>query len=292
MPSTPQTIALIQTSLNGLGTIEEPPLKLDGVHGPLTNRAIELWQLEADLVPDGAINDALLDSFCEGLCLDLVGDPDWGAYFKHLYGADAMLTTAQTAPGHPGTFLPIGILVGHTAGPKERKHVNVVELRDGDKEKPGPRIHFAVSRDGGVDQITNGRATHAKPGDAKALSRILRGEAPRKSPEDDSSIGDPFFYGVTVDYFGDEPRFDGQAQSLVLVLAMWCYAWGWDPEVRILGGKEWTLTRVDPGFTDMTVLREQVAEVVDGFDAQADTEAGSLRCPHCDGHLLLIPVAD
>ena len=191
--------------------------------------------------------------------LDTVGDPRWDLVFRRIYPG-ARVEKVPLMPAVSGSFLPEGVIVHHTAGPKGRKKIDVEALAHGRPDLSGPLANVGISRDGSVSWITNGRAHHAGEGSSKALARV-RGDCGVLIPvePDDGTYGNSYFFGIEIDNSGrvDDPYPQDQVLAAAQVAALLCYFWKWPPLTRVLGHKEWTRRKVDPSF-DMDDFRGRV----------------------------------
>lgn len=289
MPSvlpTTQTVALLQARL---GAALGRDVMIDGMAGPLTVQAIaDFWESVGRKGRPARVDDpALLPALLPALTMDPHGDPGWG--FHARFRGCAMHTPVERpVPGVSGYFLPVGILVHHTAGPADRQRIPFERMAKGRSDLSGPLCNFAVSRDGRADTITHGRAHHAGSGDGAVLADLNAGiDAGTRKPTSDGVSGNSFFYGIEVDHTGKvgEGIPVQQLNLAVRLCAVLCAAWGWDPFVRVLGHLEWTRRKNDPAFIQMEMFREEVAKAMQRNPLN-HRPTGDVVCPCCGSTLV------
>lgn len=280
-----QAIALIQTRLR----IEVVPgLVCDGIAGPRTEAAIAHFWQKLGRSREARIDDvALLPTLLPGLVVDRHGDPSWGFYARHRGVRLHPESRGKQVPGVHGAFHPKGVLIHHTAGPAGRVHCPFERFAEGREDLSGPIVQFTTSRDGTGDAITHGRAHHAGKGDAAVLTAMEVGApAGKLKPTEDSIQGNTHLYGIEVDHTGhaDEPIGHDQLATTVAIAAMWCQAWGWAPEVHVIGHLEWTRRKRDPVFVSMDVFRGMVRNHI--YENPLDMRPQAAVCPCCGSTLI------
>lgn len=271
VPLTRQTIALCQTQLN---LRYNALLEVDGAQNEVLRSAIRFWQREAGADPTGRVDDAVR-GLLPGLDVDPYGDPSWDRYHAHLFGDHAAKPRSMPIRGTRGSFIPRGICVHHTAGARDTPPEF---LKAGRPDVSGPLYCFSANRTGTIDAISNGRTHNAGRGDSRVFSAMIDGRAFPK-PEADNLQGNDLFYGVVLEHSGkaSEPVVDAARERMVELCAMWCNAWGWSPESRIVGHREWTKRKADPIFG------------TDEFRASTTAALASLRDRLSRGHGLVHP---
>jgi hypothetical protein len=127
----------------------------------------------------------------------------------------------------------------------------------GRSDLPGPLAQFGLNDDGTVDVIGCGRANHAGTGDPNVLAAV-RDETyvdyPPK-PTLKGYDGNGRFYGVETYYSGS--HVPAQYDAMVNLAAAICDAHGWTAK-SVIGHKEWSYTKPDPGSVDMAKFRRDV----------------------------------
>jgi hypothetical protein len=240
---TQQTIALIQVRLG---------IKADGVLGPKTFEALKAQGLEL------SVREHPSPEFWARLGLELetddFGNPDWSL-------------ESQVEAGVDGSFVPIGVMVHHTAGPRGRVTFSLDALkmfRVGRPDLAGPLANVFIDRCGQAFWMTNGRANHAGAGSSRVLEavRVDRPTLPRPDPDD--TYGNSHFFGIELDNCGhDEPYPKVQIDTAVRIVACWCRAFKWNPLTRVIGHEEWTRRKTDPSYS-MADFRAAVAKHLQG----------------------------
>lgn len=166
--------------------------------------------------------------------------------------------TEHNRNGH-GSFSDVhGVMIHHT-GDDATDDADFRVLWNGRSDLPGPLCHVGIRDNGTVELISSGRANHAGIGDAVVLDRVIAenyGDAPPK-PRSDSVDGNANFYGAELMYSGSHAPTDAQLRSAVSWAACLCDFHGWN-EKSVIGHKEWTRRKVDPGGITMTHFRELV----------------------------------
>jgi hypothetical protein len=251
-----QTIALVQYRLG-----HPSP---DGVEDEFTQQAISAQRKNLGLKEGSLVDIALVRSMfnvpmdpvwanmsIDPRVLDVNGDPAWGRLFPGNFKA------MHGVRGVSGSFVPHGVIVHHTAGPRGRTRINRTVLTQGRPDLRGPLVQVGVSRDGFVDFITNGRANHAGAGVSAVLENVKKNGAPIHPGDVDDAYGNSSFLGIEIDNAGvDEPYPEAQIEAAVEVVVMWCKAFGWSAN-RVIGHREWTRRKIDPSL-DIGLFRERV----------------------------------
>ena len=230
-----QAIALIQTRVGGL--------IVDGIDGEKTREKVKGDPFK------------VFSEITGGMSLDCNGDPDWAEW---LGSFDTVADKTIGEDGVSGSFIPKGVMIHHTAGPKGRERINEDVLRNGRPGIRGPLVQIGISRDGSASFITNGRAQHAGHGWGGALT--FPPEPRKPFPLIDDTYGNSHFIGIEIDNSGqpDDVYPLKQMQRAARIASSICRVWGWGAN-SVLGHKEWTRRKVDPSF-DMVVFRESVKE--------------------------------
>lgn len=167
---------------------------------------------------------------------------------------------------HAGPWGPMhGLVVHHTADDA----LDAADLRlvtRGRRDLPGPLAQFGCDDEGTVWLVGWGRANHAGGGDPGVLRAVIGesyGDYPPRPREHEgspgSTDGNRSFYGVETFYSGAEPPTAAARRSLVLLSAAICDHHGWSAK-SVIGHKEWSDQKTDPGHVDMKVFRSTVAQ--------------------------------
>lgn len=155
-------------------------------------------------------------------------------------------------------FGPVyGFMVHHT-GDDAPDSADRNVIVNGRSDLPGPLAQFGLNDDGTVDVIGHGRANHAGLGDSDVLAAVRDesyGTYPPKPNERDFD-GNGRFYGVETYYSGGHAP--AQYAAMVNLAAAICDAHGWTAK-SVIGHKEWTASKWDPGAVDMARFRSDVA---------------------------------
>lgn len=164
----------------------------------------------------------------------------------------------------PGSFAPVGITIHHTGSDGGQNspsydHFLFVEGRPAEGI-PGPLCQATDEMDGDVIQGAIGRANHAGSGSSRTLALIKADKAPLTGtikPGPDDTNGNGWMYGIEVKFDGGQPMTAKQYDSVVRWCAAICDFYGWTAG-SIVGHKEWSSRKPDPGSTDMAKFRRDV----------------------------------
>lgn len=171
--------------------------------------------------------------------------------------------------GH-GDFQPIGFMVHHT-GDDAPDDADFRVVWGGRSDLPGPLCHFGGRDDGSVDLCSAGRANHAGSGDSRVYDALVRSR-PLPAPTLKNADGNTRFYGHETYYSGGHRPV--QYAAMVSVAAAICDAHGW-PASRVIGHREWTNTKIDPGSVSMTQFRADVAARIKAVNAAVSSSGDS-----------------
>lgn len=173
-----------------------------------------------------------------------VNEPDgWKTHNRNAHG--------KWGPVH-------GIIIHHT-GDDAPDNLDFKILWKGRSDLPGPLCHWGMRDNGEIDQIGNGRANHAGMGASKVLDAVISeifGDYPPR-PVADTEDGNQHFYGQETYFSGGRPMTNAAYNSTIRACAAICEFHGWT-EKSVIGHKEWTSRKPDPGRTDMAELRRDV----------------------------------
>lgn len=166
-------------------------------------------------------------------------------------------------------FGPVnGFLIHHTGDDApDINDRNVIV--NGRKDLPGPLAHAGCRDDGVIELVTTGRANHAGGGDPDVLQAVINesyGDYPpptdKHQGETGAVDGNDRFYGLECYYSGSHKMTEEQYKSAVGWGAAICDFHGWSAKSGI-GHKEWSDYKIDPGFVDMKVYRQDVQRMLD-----------------------------
>lgn len=127
---------------------------------------------------------------------------------------------------------------------------------------PAPLANFTVDMDGDVHIGAIGRANHAGRGSSRTYNHILNEDYPGYTQTiapgpDDFADGNGSYYGFECKYDGGQPMTNAMWNSLVRANAAICDHYGWTA-LSVLGHKEHTSRKNDPGNVSMPILRNAI----------------------------------
>ncbi len=167
---------------------------------------------------------------------------------------------------HVGPWGPVHGLVVHHTGDDADDAVDLRLVTRGRAGLPGPLCHFGCDDGGTIWLIGWGRANHAGGGDPRVLRAVVEesyGDYPPKPHEHTGSAGstdgNDNFYGVETFYNGAQAPTGNARRSLLLLSAAICDHHGWSAK-SVIGHKEWSDWKSDPGHVDMKAFRTALAE--------------------------------
>lgn len=183
----------------------------------------------------------------------------WHVPFRQVAGWET-----RNRDGSHGPWGPVnGFVVHHTGDDAPDANERAV-LVNGRSDLPGPLAQFGLDHEGVVELIGNGRCNHAGGGDPQVLNEVIHESyagypsAPRyHEGSAGAADGNTHFYGVETYYSGAHAMTAAQMSSLVLLLAAICDAHKWSAK-SVIGHKEWSDWKSDPGHLDMRLLRNAV----------------------------------
>lgn len=196
---------------------------------------------------------------------------------------------------HVGAWGPVhGLVIHHTAD-DALDQVDLRTITRGRPGLPGPLSHFGCDDQGTIWLVAWGRANHAGGGDPRVLRAVIEesyDDYPPKPREHTGSAGstdgNDNFYGVETFYSGTRPPTAAARRSLVLLSAAICDHHGWSAK-SVIGHKEWSDQKSDPGQVDMRAFRNTVAQQlrhgpppIDGTDIYLDRARRRLKAAYDD----------
>jgi hypothetical protein len=157
-----------------------------------------------------------------------------------------------------------GVVIHHTGSDAQSESYDEWLFTVGrpDEGIPGPLAHATIDFDGDFHLGAAGTANHAGKGSSATLSKVVNenydGYSAEIKPGSDNTNGNTHFYGFEVKYDGDQPMTPQQYRTAVLAAAAICDFYGWSA-LSVIGHREWTGRKNDPGNNPMTKFRADVA---------------------------------
>jgi hypothetical protein len=168
----------------------------------------------------------------------------------------------------PGDFTDIrGVVIHHTGSDIQSDNYLKWLFTVGRASEgiPAPLCHVSTDMDGDVWVGAIGRANHAGKGSSSTLNAVTaenyRGFSAEIGPGPDDTDGNAHFYGNEVRYDGGQPMTDKQHTSAVRWAAAICDHYGWSA-LSVIGHREWSSRKNDPGLCPMTKFRADVAALL------------------------------
>jgi len=165
--------------------------------------------------------------------------------------------------GRPQAFTDVrGVMVHHTGSDAGQSDAYLRFLFvDGRPDLPGPLCQVATDMDGDLWLGAIGRANHAGKGSSVVLREVTGESYPgyvsELKPGSDDTDGNAHFYGNEVRYDGGQPMTAPQNRTAVLFAAAVCDHYGWSA-LSVIGHREWTRRKPDPGNCPMNKFRAAV----------------------------------
>lgn len=171
--------------------------------------------------------------------------------------------------GRPGDFSDMhGVFIHHTgsdAGQSDDYLAFLFKTGRPAEGIPGPLCHSAADMDGDLWIGAAGRANHAGKGSGSVLAAVTnesyKGFAVELKPAADNTDGNAHFYGCEVRYDGGQPMTPKQYNAALRWAAAICDFYGWSA-LSVIGHREWTSRKNDPGHCPMTKFRSDVAALL------------------------------
>jgi hypothetical protein len=171
--------------------------------------------------------------------------------------------------GRPGDFDSINGVVIHHTGSDAGQGDDYLKFLfvDGRASEgiPGPLCQSAADMDGDLWMGAIGRANHAGRGSSRTLNYVIsedyRGFSAEIAPGEDNTDGNAHFYGCEVRYDGGQPMTAKQYTAAVRWAAAICDHYGWTA-LSVIGHREWTSRKNDPGHCPMYKFRADVAALL------------------------------
>jgi hypothetical protein len=169
----------------------------------------------------------------------------------------------QTRGYGPGSISdPQGVLIHHTGGEGQSDdYLNFLANVGRPGDVPPPLCNFSTDRDGDFWLIANERANHAGMGSLTTLNHMKAKDYGWSSvelkPGPDNVNGNTHLYGNELRYDGSHAPSTEMWVSAVLGAVAVCDFYGWGAH-RVIGHKEWTSRKNDPGHVAMYLFRRDV----------------------------------
>lgn len=186
----------------------------------------------------------------------------WGVPFQEV---DGWRTRNRN---HKGPWGPVHGLIVHHTGDDADDEVDLEVVVRGRSGLPGPLSQFGCDDEGTIWLVGCGRANHAGGGDPRVLRAVIEesyDDHPPRPGEHTGSAGatdgNDNFYGVETFYSGTRPPTLAARRSLILLSAAICDHHGWSAK-SVIGHKEWSDWKNDPGRMYMKRFREAVEEAL------------------------------
>lgn len=173
-------------------------------------------------------------------------------------------------------FQPNGIMIHHTGGDTTNPDLYASKsgvLWVGRPDLPGPLCLAGVGMNARIYMQGFGRTNHAGTGDSSVLNAVINETVPMDRelrPSKNDVDGNSRFYGFEVMYSGGHPMSAIGYRAVVLASAIICKLHGWSAR-SIIGHREWTNTKPDPGYCPMDQFRRDVQALLDSNFANTNT---------------------
>jgi len=155
-----------------------------------------------------------------------------------------------------------GIVIHHVGSDASQSDNYLDFLFTGGTSVPPPLCNVATQMDGDLWLgALGGRANHAGAGSSATLNKVVSGNYDWRNttiaPGSDDTNGNDNYYGNECCFDGGQPMTRAMWVSTVLWCAAVCDFHGW-AAYRVIGHKEHTRRKIDPGSTSMPALRRDV----------------------------------
>lgn len=167
----------------------------------------------------------------------------------------------------PGAFTDVrGVMIHHTGSDAQSDDYLKWLFTVGRPTEgiPAPLCNVSTDMDGDVWLGAIGRANHAGKGSSATLAKVTSEDYPNAveiKPGPDNIDGNAHFYGNEVRYDGGQPMTAKQYASAVRWAAAICDHYGWSAQ-SVIGHREWTTRKSDPGKCPMNKFRADVAALL------------------------------
>lgn len=186
--------------------------------------------------------------------------------------------------GRPGAFSDVrGVIVHHTGSDSQSDDYLDFLFQKGRKEEgiPGPLCHVSTDMDGDLHLGAIGRANHAGRGSSATLAKVTAENYSGYTSEiragADNIDGNAHYYGNEVRYDGGQPMTPLARRTALLHAAAICDFHDWSA-LAVIGHREHSLRKPDPGRNPMTAFRVDLAAIL-----KAGPGGGSTPGPELPG---------
>ena len=169
--------------------------------------------------------------------------------------------------GH-GPWGPVNFVMIHDTGDHALDSVDLSVLWNGYGSLPGPLVQAGDDDRGVIHLIGNGRCNHAGGGDPTVFNEVVNQSygsypsAPKYHEGSSGAVdGNTHSYGLEMMYDGTAPPIHAAYVSAVLYATAICDFHKWN-EKSVIGHKEWSNWKSDPGHIDMAAFRLDVAHAL------------------------------
>lgn len=178
----------------------------------------------------------------------------------------------------PGPFVDVrGVVIHHTGSDSQSDGYLKWLFTEGRASEgiPAPLANVSTDMDGDVWVGAIGRANHAGKGSSRTLGHVTAedysGYRTELAPGPDDTDGNAHFYGNEVRYDGGQQMTSKQYASAVRWAAAICDHYGWSA-LSVIGHREWTARKNDPGKCLMNQFRSDVAALLKAGPKPAVTD--------------------
>jgi len=185
----------------------------------------------------------------------------WGVPYREYSG----WKTRGRDPEH-GAWGPVnGIVIHHTGSDVQSDNYLDFLAVNGRGDLPAPLCNVSTDMDGDLWLIAQGRANHAGEGSSGVLGHVINedyaGFVHELKAGPDDTDGNAHFYGNEVRYDGGQPMTAKQYAAATRWAAAVCHHHGWSA-LSVIGHREWTTRKPDPGNCPMNKFRSDVAALL------------------------------
>jgi hypothetical protein len=204
----------------------------------------------------------------------------WNVRFKEYSG-----WRTRTRPGDTGQRN--GLVIHHTGSNSQSDdylHFLFVTGRP-DEGIPGPLCNVSTDMDGDLHLGAAGRANHAGRGSGATLARVraedYQGFLKELVPGPDDTDGNGYYYGNEIRYDGASAMAPAAYRTALLHAAAVCDFHGWSA-LSVIGHREHTLRKNDPGHNPMDKFRRDLAAVLKAGPGNGAPNPGNTATPVVD----------
>jgi hypothetical protein len=171
-----------------------------------------------------------------------------------------------------------GIVIHHTGSDAGQSDAYLDFLfNQGRPDVPAPLCNFSTDMDGDFWVGAAERANHAGRGSSATLAKVKSGNYDWRNvtihPGADDLTGNSYYYGNECRFDGGQPMTPAMWRSVILSCAAICDFHGWGAW-RVIGHKEHTTRKTDPGNTLMYMIRRDVAAALTAGPGNWPTKTG------------------